>query len=44
MVEGRNIQDYLQERYVSAYTHVARRLRHLPNLLGFGTMNEPTTA
>ena len=41
MVDGLNIQDYLQERYISAYAWVARRLQHLPNLLGFGVMNEP---
>ncbi len=41
MVDGLNIQEYLQERYISAYAWVARRLKHLPNVLGFGTMNEP---
>ena len=40
-VDGLNIQDYLQERYISAYARVAQRLKHLPNVLGFGTMNEP---
>ena len=41
MVDGLNIQDYLQERYVNAFAHVARRVKHLPNVLGFDTMNEP---
>jgi len=41
LVDGLNIQDYLQERYVSAFAEVARRIRHLPNVLGFDTMNEP---
>ena len=41
MVDGLNIQHYLQEHYVSAYAHVAKRIAHLPNVLGFGTMNEP---
>ena len=41
MVDGLNIQDYLQERYVSAFAHVAERVKHLPNVLGFDSMNEP---
>ena len=41
LVDGLNIQDYLQERYVSAFVHVAKRVKHLPNVLGFDTMNEP---
>ncbi|MCY3916569.1 MAG: cellulase family glycosylhydrolase [Chloroflexi bacterium] len=41
MVDGLNIQDYLQERYVNAFAQVAKRIRHLPNVLGFDTMNEP---
>ncbi len=41
LIDGRNIQDYLQEHYVAAYAHLAQRLRHLPHLVGFGTMNEP---
>ncbi len=40
-VDGQNIQDYLQEQYCAAYAALARRLRGLPNLLGFGSMNEP---
>lgn len=41
LVDGRNIQQYLQEHYVAAYARLAQRLRQLPNLLGFGAMNEP---
>ncbi|MDE2635461.1 MAG: cellulase family glycosylhydrolase [Chloroflexota bacterium] len=41
MVDGRNIQEYLQAHYVSAFACAARRLRRLPNVLGFGAMNEP---
>ena len=41
MRDGLNIQDYLQEHYVNAYAYVARRIGHLPNVVGFGTMNEP---
>ena len=41
MVDGLNIQDFLQDHFVNAFAHVARRIRHLPNVLGFDTMNEP---
>ncbi len=41
MVDGRNIQSYLQEHYVNAFAHLARRIGHLPNVVGFGAMNEP---
>ena len=41
MRDGLNIQDYLQEHYVNAYAYLARRIGHLPNVVGFGTMNEP---
>ena len=41
LVDGRNIQDYLQDHYIKAYAHLAQRIGHLPNLVGFGTMNEP---
>ncbi len=41
LVDGLNIQDYLQERYIAAYAEVAKRVKRLPNALGFDTMNEP---
>ena len=41
LVDGRNIQDYLQDHYVKAYAYVAQRLKHLPKVIGFGVMNEP---
>ena len=41
MVDGLNIQDYLQEHYINAFALVAQRVKHLPNVLGFDTMNEP---
>lgn len=42
-VEGRNVQEYLQGHYLEAVGQVARRLRELPNVLGFDTLNEPGT-
>ena len=41
-VDGQNIQDYLQGHYIGAYAYSWRGgISHLPNVLGFGTMNEP---
>lgn len=35
------IQDFLQTHYINAFQHLAKRIGHLPNVVGFGTMNEP---
>jgi len=40
-VDGVPVQAYLQDHYTRAMCKVAAALRHLPNVLGFGTMNEP---
>ena len=40
-VDGRNIQDVLQDAYLGAMDQVARRVAKLPNVLGFDTLNEP---
>ncbi|MDZ4375967.1 MAG: cellulase family glycosylhydrolase [Phenylobacterium sp.] len=42
-VDGRNIQDVLQQAYLGSMREVARRVRRLPNVLGFDTLNEPAT-
>lgn len=39
--EGETIQDFLQTHYINAFQHLAKRIAHLPNVIGFGTMNEP---
>jgi len=41
MVEGQNAQDYLQQRYMDAMQEVARRVKDMPHVLGFDTLNEP---
>jgi hypothetical protein len=41
LIEGEHAQDFLQRRYIEAICHVARRLKNLPNVVGYGTMNEP---
>jgi hypothetical protein len=41
LVDGRNVQDFLQSHYFGAVRAVAERVRELPNVLGFDTLNEP---
>lgn len=41
-IDGEPIQEYLQRHYLEAIAQVARRLRGLPHVVGFGTMNEPS--
>ena len=41
LVEGRNIQDYLQEHYFAAMKKVAQKLKDLDCVMGFDTLNEP---
>lgn len=40
-VDGRNIQELLQERYFRMIEKVAGKLKKLPHVIGFGSMNEP---
>lgn len=40
--EGETLQDFLQGHYIKAFQALARRIAHLPNVLGFGVMNEPS--
>lgn len=41
MVDGRNVQDFLQDAYLGAVAAVAERLKTLSNVLGFDSLNEP---
>lgn len=41
MIDGVNVQDYLQDHYIGAMEAVARRVRDLPNVIGFDSLNEP---
>ncbi|HEY1927327.1 MAG TPA: cellulase family glycosylhydrolase [Caulobacteraceae bacterium] len=41
LIDGRNVQDLLQDSYLGSMEQVARRLSDLPNVLGFDTLNEP---
>ncbi len=41
LVEGENIQFFLQRHYMNAMKEVAKTVKHLPNIIGFDIMNEP---
>jgi len=40
-VDGANVQDWLQGRYIAAFRHCFRRLKNCAALAGWGVMNEP---
>lgn len=40
-VDGVNVQDFLQGHYLGAMEAVARKLKGLPNVMGFDSLNEP---
>jgi hypothetical protein len=41
-IDGLNVQDYLQSRYLAYVERMARRLAPLPHVIGFGSLNEPS--
>ena len=41
-VDGIPIQEYLQSHYINAMKQVALRLRDLPNVVGYDSLNEPS--
>jgi hypothetical protein len=41
-IEGEPAQEYLQRHYIEAVRQVALRLRDLPNVVGYDTLNEPS--
>ncbi|HEX6479170.1 MAG TPA: cellulase family glycosylhydrolase [Ktedonobacteraceae bacterium] len=40
-IDGEPVQDYLQRHYIEAVKQIALRVRDLPNVIGYDTMNEP---
>src|SRR6202049_2119681 len=40
-VNGEPVQEYLQQHYINAIQQVALRLKGLPSVIGYDTMNEP---
>jgi hypothetical protein len=41
-VDGISIQDYLQEHYINAIREIALRLKKMPHVIGYDTLNEPS--
>lgn len=41
MVDGVNAQEFLQSHYLGAMQQIARRVKDMPHVLGFDTLNEP---
>nr|MDQ2996264.1 cellulase family glycosylhydrolase [Chloroflexota bacterium] len=41
LVDGEPVQEYLQRHYFGAIQQVALRLKKLPNVVGYDTLNEP---
>ncbi len=42
-VDGVPIQEYLQGHYINAVKQIALRLKDLPNVVGYDTLNEPSS-
>ncbi|MDR2718242.1 MAG: cellulase family glycosylhydrolase [Treponema sp.] len=40
-IDGENVQDWLQGRYIAAFRHCYRRLKNCAAIAGWGVMNEP---
>ena len=40
-IDGENIQDWLQNRYIAAFRHAQRRLKNCAAIKGWGVINEP---
>ena len=41
-IEGVPVQEYLQSHYIQAIQQVALKLKDLPNVVGYDTLNEPS--
>ena len=42
MIAGEPAQAYLQRHYIGAVQQVVKRLKDMPHVIGYGTMNEPS--
>jgi hypothetical protein len=40
-IDGKNAQDYMQEHYINCLLEIGKKIKHLPNILGFDSLNEP---
>ena len=43
LVDGEPVQEYLQRHYINAMVQVAQRLKGLPAVVGYDTLNEPSS-
>lgn len=41
-IDGEPVQEYLQRHYIAAVCRVAERLKDLPHVVGYDTLNEPS--
>ncbi|MTI94641.1 MAG: glycosyl hydrolase family 35 [Firmicutes bacterium] len=41
-IDGEPVQEYLQRHYINSIRQVARKLKDLPHVVGFDTLNEPS--
>jgi hypothetical protein len=41
-VNGEPVQDFLQRHYFNTFKHLAQRLKDLPHVVGYDTINEPS--
>jgi len=41
-VNGEPVQEFLQRHYINAIKQIAHRLKDLPNVVGYDTLNEPS--
>ncbi|MGQ9888286.1 MAG: cellulase family glycosylhydrolase [Aggregatilineales bacterium] len=42
-IDGVPVQDFLQDAFIKAMQQVARRLKDMPHVLGYGPLNEPSS-
>jgi glycosyl hydrolase family 5 len=41
LIDGKNVQDYLQDHYIGSMRAIAERVKDQPHVIGFDTLNEP---
>lgn len=41
LVDGKNVQDYLQDSFANAWLQIVKRVKSYPNVLGYDLINEP---
>jgi hypothetical protein len=41
-IDGESVQAYLQRHYINAVKQIAERLKGMPHVIGYDTMNEPS--